>query len=186
MNKVNNSIILFVILTVLLVTGTSSFALTSFADSITGEETTARPTFTTEGTINTLTGNNYTWLLGGNWNFQSINGITDSLSIDMTMIASNGTDRHHMLVTNFTQSEDILVNMTKDGNINVNGTSDIYGHGKLKWSSVPTDVSIDKFNVLHMWVDNNQTEDHFNGGIHGITNSFANGFDFNKASMGLH
>lgn len=104
----------------------------------------------------------------------------------MTMIASNGTDRHHMLVTNFTQLEDTLVNMTKDGNIDVNGTSDIYGHGKLKWSSVPTDVSIDKFNVLHMWVDNNQTEDHFNGGIHGITNSFTNGFDFNKASMGLH
>ncbi len=75
------------------------------------------PTFTSEGTVNTLTGNNYTWLLGGNWNFQSINGITDSLSIDMTMIASNGTNRHHMLITNFTQSEDSLVNMTNDGNI---------------------------------------------------------------------
>ncbi len=144
------------------------------------------PTFTTEGTVNTLTGNNYTWLLGGNWNFQSINGITDSLSVDMTMIASNGTDRHHMLVTNFTQSEDSLVNMTNNGNININGTSDVYGHGKLKWSAVPTNITIDKFNVLHMFVDDNQTEDHFRGGIHGITNSFTNGFDFNRELYGLH
>ncbi len=59
--------------------------------------------------------------------------------------------------------------------LGINGTSDIYGHGKLKWSTVPTDISIDKYNVLHLFVDNNQTEDHFNGGIHGITNSFIMG-----------
>lgn len=144
------------------------------------------PTFDFEGTINTLTGKNNTWLLGGNWNFQSINGITDSLSIDMTMIASNGTNRHHILVTNFTQPEDSLVNMTKNGDININGTSDVYGHGKLKWSAVPTNISIDNYNVLHLFVDNNQTEDHFSGGIHGITNSFTNGFDFNKESNRVH
>jgi hypothetical protein len=186
MSKINNSLFLFVVLAVPLVTGTVSFSLSAFADSIAGQEPTAGATFTTEGTINTLTGTNYTWLLGGNWNFQSINGVTDSLSVDMTMIASNGTDRHHMLITNFTQSKDTSVNMTQDGNINVNGTSDIYGHGKLKWSSVPTEVSIDKFNVLHMFVDNNQTEDHFSGGVHGITNSYTSGFSFNKDSVGLH
>lgn len=144
------------------------------------------PTFTSEGTINTLTGNNYTWLLSGNWDFQSINGITDSFNVDMTMIASNGTNRHHMLITNFTQSEDSPINMTKEGNILINGTSDIYGHGKLKWSAVPTDVSIDQYNVLHLLVDNNQTEDHFNGGIHGTTNSFMFGFDFNRESTEQH
>ncbi len=144
------------------------------------------PTFTSEGTVNTLTGNNYTWLLWGNWDFQSINGITNSFNVDMTMIASNGTNRHHMLITNFTQSEDSLINMTKDGNIGINVTSVIYGHGKLKGSAVPTDVSIDKYNVLHLFVDNNQTEDHFNGGIHGTTNSFMHGFDFNRESTEQH
>ncbi len=144
------------------------------------------PTFTTEGTVNTLTGNNYTWLLGGNWNFQSINGITDSLNVDMTMIASNGTIVITCLSQTLLNLENSLVNMTNDGNISVNGTSDVYGHGKLKWSAVPTDISIDKYNVLHLFVDNNQTEDHFNGGIHGITNSFTNGFDFNRESNELH
>lgn len=156
------------------------------ADSSVGIKITAGPTFTSEGTINTLTGNNYTSVLGGNWNFQSINGITDSFGIDMTMMASNGTDRHHMIITNFTQSENTYVNMTQDGYININGTFDVYGHGKLKWSSVPSQVSIDKYNVLHVFVDNNQTEDHFSGGIHGITNSFTNGFNFNEESSGLH
>jgi len=180
-NKTIGLFILMIFTTMSMVTlSTVSADLTDLSKDIYG------PTFTTEGTVNTITGNNYTWLLGGDWNFQSINGITDSLSVDMTMIAFNGTDRHHMLVTNFTQTEDSLVNMTKHGDINVNGTSDIYGHGKLKWSSVPTEVSIDKFNVLHMFVDNNQTEDHFSGGIHGITNSYTSGFSFNKDSEGLH
>jgi hypothetical protein len=88
------------------------------------------PTFNEEGTINTLTGNNNTWLLGGNWIFQSINGVTDKLDIDMTMIALNGTDRHHMLTTNFTQSKNNQINMTNDDTININGISDVYGHGK--------------------------------------------------------
>ena len=144
------------------------------------------PTFVSEGTINSLTGNNYTWLLGGNWDFQSINGITDFFNVDMTMIASNRTMRHHMLITNFTQSADTGVNMTDDGTINIHGTSDIYGHGKLKWAKVPSEISIDKYNVLHLLVDNNQTEDHFNGGIHGITNSFTYGFNFNKDPTEFH
>lgn len=186
-----NSLFLLAVLVTILITGSllsvsSSHVPSTFADSQTDSKSTAGPTFTSEGTVNTLTGNNYTWMLGGNWNFQSINGNTDLLSVDMTMIASNGTDRHHMLVTNFTQLENTTVNKTEDGNISVNGTSDVYGHGKLKWSAVPTQVSIDKYNVLHVFVDNNQTEDHFRGGIHGITNSFTNGFDFNKESNGLH
>ncbi len=188
MNKIN-SLYLFVVLVMTLVSGSllpSSSLPSVLADSLTNGKVTAGPTFTTEGTVNTLTGNNYTWLLGGNWNFQAINGITDSLNVDMAMIASNGTDRHHMLVTNFTQSNNTAVSMADDGNIKVKGTSDIYGHGKLKWSTVPTEVSIDRFNVLHMFLDNNQTEDHFNGGIHGIANSFSYGFNFNKESVGLH
>jgi hypothetical protein len=144
------------------------------------------PTFVSEGTIDTLTGNNFTWLLGGNWDFQAINGITDSFIVDMTMIASNGTMRHHMLITNFTQTADALVNMTDDGTISINGTSDIYGHGKLKWAKVPSEISIDKYNVLHVLVDNNQTEDHFKGGIHGITNSFTYGFNFNSEPVTFH
>ena len=70
-----------------------------------------------------------------------------------------------MLITNFTQSADNVVKMTDDVTININGTSDIYGHGKLKWAKVPSDISIDKYNVMHFLVDNNQTENHFNGGI---------------------
>ena len=161
-------------------------ASTSIADSPQPLKEKSGPTFVSEGTINALTGNNYTWLLGGNWDFQSINGVTDSLNVDMTMIASNGTMRHHMIITNFTQSENSQVNMTADGTININGTSDIYGHGKLKWAKVPSEISIDKYNVLHLFVDNNQTEDHFNGGIHGITNSFTYGFNFDKDPTKLH
>jgi len=150
-----------------------------FANSSADTKIITGSTFISEGTINTMVGDNKTSLLSGTWNFQSINGLTDSFDIDMTMVFYNGTDRHHMLVTNFTQLEDTRVNMTESGDFNINGTADIYGHGKLKWSSVPSQVSIDKYNVLHVFVDNNQTEDHFSGGIHGITNSYTNGFNFN-------
>lgn len=182
MGNKSTGLIIFTIFTTMSMVTLSTVS----ADLVDLSKHTHGPTFRIEGTINTLTGNNYTWLLGGNWNFQSINGITDSLSVDLTMIASNGTYRHHMLINNFTQTDNSSVNMTNDGDISVNGTSDIYGHGKLKWSAVPTNITIDKFNVLHLFVDNNQTEDHFKGGINGITNSFTNGFDFDKESNGLH
>lgn len=143
-------------------------------------------TFTSEGTINSFTGNNNTWLLGGTWNLQAINGITNDFNIDMTMIASNGTMRHHMLVTNFTQTENSRINMTADGTIYIKGTSDIYGHGKLEWSIVPSEITIDKYNVLHFQIDNNKTKDHLKGGVYGITNSFLNGFDFTKQIGGIY
>lgn len=69
--------------------------------------------------------------------------------------------------------------MKYDGMININGTIDIYGHGKLKWSEVPSEIRIDKFNVLHIYVDDNKTDNHFLRRIHGITNKFLCGFDFN-------
>lgn len=158
----------------------------ALADETTSIEDSNGPTFTSEGTVNSFTGVNNSWLLGGVWNIQAINGVADTFDIDITMIASNGTMRHHMLVTNFTQAEKSHINMTNDGTININGTSDIYGHGKLKWSAVPSEVTIDKYNVLHVVVDNNKTENHFLGGLHGITNSFLNGFDFNKGIGGAH
>ncbi len=153
-------ITLFMILT----TTTQLSTMSAFADTPASLQEKSGPTFSAEGTVNTLTGNNNTWVLGGKWSFQSINGVTDKLDIDMTMIALNGTDRHHMLVTNFTQSGNSQVNMTTDGAININGTTDVYGHGKLKWSAVPSEIFIDRYSVLHAYVDDNQTEDHFKGG----------------------
>jgi hypothetical protein len=120
-----------IILILLMILTTSVLPMSiAVADSPLPLQEKRSPTFRAEGTINTLTGNNNTWLLGGNWIFQSINGVTDKLDIDMTMIALNGTDRHHMLITNFTQSENNQINMTNDDTININGTSDVYGHGK--------------------------------------------------------
>lgn len=188
MNKISFLHVFMIMVTTITATMmlTASSVAVAAADSLGSPESESGPTFTSEGSINSLTGNNYTWLLGGEWNFQSINGITDSFNVDMTMIASNGTMRHHMLITNFTQSENNQVNMTDDGTININGTSDIYGHGKLKWAKVPSEISIDEYSVLHLFVNNNQTQDHFNGGIHGITNSFTYGFNFNKDPTILH
>lgn len=163
-----------------------SLSTQAMADDTTSRDESGGPTFTSEGTINSFTGKNNTWLLGGTWDLQAINGVTNSFNIDMTMIASNGTMRHNMLVTNFTQTENSLINMTADGTININGTSDIYGHGKLEWSAVPSEITIDNYNVLHLQVDNNQTKDHLKVGVHGIINSFLNGFDFTKQIGGIH
>ncbi|MDN5846110.1 MAG: hypothetical protein L0H53_07530 [Candidatus Nitrosocosmicus sp.] len=178
---------IYLLLAIFVTTLSSLATSTAVADSLPSlGEKSSGPTFDSEGTINTLTGVNHTWLLGGQWDFQVINGVTDTFNIDITMIAENGTMRHHMVVTNFTQPIENKVNVTDDGNIDVKGTSDIYGHGKLLWRSVPSEISIDKYNVLHLQVGNNQTEGHFEGGIHGITNSFTYGFNFNKESGGLH
>lgn len=76
--------------------------------------------------------------------------------------------------------------MTNHGFANINLTSDIYGYDKLRWSTVPNEVAVDKYNVLHVGVDNNKTGNHFLGGIYGITNSFLNGFDFNKGLDGVY
>ena len=80
-----NGIILFLFAILASATLTAS---TVIADSPQPLKEKSGPTFVSK-VINTLTGNNYTWLLGGNWDFQSINGITDSFNVDMTMIPSD-------------------------------------------------------------------------------------------------
>jgi hypothetical protein len=156
---------------------TSSSAV---ADTPSPSQEKSGPTFKAEGTINTLTGNNNTWVLGGNWNFQSVNGVADKLDIDMTMIALNGTDRHHMGLSNFTQQNATKAILENDGTLKINGTFDGYGHGKLKWTNASAEIFLDQYNVMHVYLNDNQTEDHFRNGIHGMVDSLVYGFDHKK------
>jgi hypothetical protein len=140
----------------------------------------SKPTFLSKGTINTLAGNNNTWIVGGNWIIQSINGKVDNFNMDLTMIAKNGTLRHHMTINNFTQPKNESVKISDEGDIKVNGSTDMYAHGKLEWGNVTSNITIDEYSVLHVNFDNNKTKDHFKGGINGITNSFINGLNYNR------
>ena len=65
------------------------------------------------------------------------------------------------------------------GDIKVNGSTDIYTHGKLEWVNITSYIAIDKYSILHVSFDNNKTKDHFKGEINGITTSFINGLNYN-------
>lgn len=137
-------------------------------------------TFTADGTVATLTGANLSWILGGDWKMRAINGMVDELKMDMTMVALNGTDRHHMGLSNFTQQNNTKAILENDGTLKINGTFDGYGHGKLKWTNASAAISLDQYNVMHVYLDDNQTENHFRNGIHGMVDSLMYGFDHKK------
>lgn len=155
-------------------------------NSATQVSNTTGSTFTADGTVSTLTGANLSWVLNGDWKIRAINGMVDEFNMDMTMIALNGTDRHHMGISNFTQPKDTRAILENDGTFKINGTSDGSGHGKPKWSNASTAISLDKYNVIHVYLDNNQTEDHFRNGIHGVVNSLMYGFDHIRQQEKAH
>jgi hypothetical protein len=135
-------------------------------------------TFTSKGMIDSTTVSNGTeeFLLGGEWNLGVVNGKPIDFNADFTMVRVNGTDRHTMNLMHFRADDNSTVVLSDDGSTTMNGIMDIMGHGHLLWTNVTSQISISGYNTVNITVNNEQTENHFPNGVHGIVESLIPGF----------
>ena len=154
-----------------------------------GQTTTGQNTFTAKGSIDSLVvkegqtpmqfDNQTSYILGGNWKLEVINGNVTDFGTWLTMVHFDGTNRHSMAFMNFKQdnSTTSAIQVQPDGSAQVKGTSDVLEGKEVKWSNVNTQISISKYNTISISVDNQQTDEHFNGQpVRGIVDTFIYGF----------
>jgi hypothetical protein len=167
---------LSVLVAIVLVSIFASLATINYIDSFAQDD--SGSTFTSKGMIDSTTISNGTeeFLLGGEWNLGVVNGKPIDFNADFTMVRMNGTDRHTMNLMHFRANDNSTVVLSDDGSTTMNGIIDIMGHGHLLWMNVTSQISLNGYNTIIITVDNEQTEDHFPNGIHGIVESLIPGF----------
>ena len=154
-----------------------------------GQTTTGQNTFTAKGSIDSLVvkegqppiqfDNQTSYILDGNWKLEVINGNVTDFGTWLTMVHFDGTNRHSMAFMNFKQdnSTTSAIQVQPDGSAQVKGTSDVLEGKEVKWTNVNTQISISKYNTISISVDNQQTDEHFNGQpVRGIVDTFVYGF----------
>ena len=154
-----------------------------------GQTATGQNTFTAKGSIDSLVvkegqtpiqfDNQTSYILGGNWKLEVINGNVTDFGTWLTMVHFDGTNYHSMAFMNFKQdnSTTSAIQIQPDGSATIKGTVDVLEGKEVKWTNVNTKLSISKYNTISISVDNQQTEAHFNGQpVRGIVDAFFYGF----------
>ncbi|MGD9534533.1 MAG: hypothetical protein AB7V56_12290 [Candidatus Nitrosocosmicus sp.] len=166
---------------------------TSPANNTTASNATnAIDTFRAQGQISSLASDtlagstsnsseNAIWVLGGDWEFNVVNGnLTNFVAdIDMTQVSGTAAHKHSIeKINNATgmpmgavqplqvdiMSEQPSTKITLNGNATMfRGTADLTTNGQVKWKDVPIHVTILNGNVLNLNLDPGKTEDHFKG-----------------------
>jgi hypothetical protein len=119
------------------------------------------------------------YILDGNWKLQVVNGNVTDFGTWLTMVHFDGTNRHSMAFMNFKQDNSTAgaIQVQPDGSATIQGIVDVLEGKEVKWSNVNTQLSINKYNTINISVDNQQTDEHFNGQpVRGIVDAFLYGF----------
>ena len=127
--------------------------------------------------------NQTSYVLDGNWKLEVINGNVTDFGTWLTMVHFDGTKYHSMAFTNFKQDNSTTgaIQIQPDGATTIKGIVDVLEGKEVKWTNVNTQLSISKYNTVSINVDNQQTEEHFNGQpVRGIVNTFFYGLMNNK------
>jgi hypothetical protein len=84
-----------------------------------------------------------------------------------------------MAFMNFKQDNSTAdaIQIQPDGTATIKGTVDVLEGKEVKWTNVNTQLLINKYNTINISVDNQQTDEHFNGQpVRGIVDAFIYGF----------
>jgi hypothetical protein len=153
--------------------------------------TTGQNTFSAKGSIDSLVvkdGGQQTpmqfneqtsYILGGHWQLEVVNGNVTDFGTWLTMVHFDGTNRHSMAFMNFKQDRSTAdaIQIQPDGTATIKGTVDVLEGKEVKWTNVNTQLLINKYNTINISVDNQQTDEHFNGQpVRGIVDAFIYGF----------
>jgi hypothetical protein len=126
------------------------------------------------------------YILDGKWKLEVINGNVTDFSSKFTMVHLDGTNRHYMILINFKQDNSTAgtIQVQPDGTTTIKGILDIIEKKDFlnpEWSEVNTQITINKYNTISINVDDEQTDQHFNGQpLRGVVDKFIYGFIHDK------
>ncbi len=125
-----------------------------------------------------------TYVLGGKWRFDVINNNVTYLKLNITMITAKGTGEHfHVIVFKpitvgiSTLTSDTVGNSNfyinpNNNTVSFSGSVDIITNGVIEWRDVHVKASIYNNNVLRVYLDKTETQNHFFGKpVLGLVNS---------------
>jgi hypothetical protein len=153
-----------------------------------GQTTTGQNTFSGKGQVDSLVvkegqtlvqfDNQTSYILDGNWKLEVINGNVTDFGTWLPVVHFDGTNRHSMAFMNFKQdnSTTSAIQVQPDGSAKIKVTIDVLEGKEVKWTNVTnvnTQISISKYDTISISVDNQQTDEHFNGQpVRGIVDVF--------------
>jgi hypothetical protein len=114
--------------------------------------------------------NAYKVILTGEWNLSVINGTMTNFGINFLASPMDGGKPHTHQITGFKpNANERPIELTKDGNLEVNGTADIKINGLIVWENADLSISISKGNVFSIDPDDKDTGNHFeNQSVYGV------------------
>jgi hypothetical protein len=106
--------------------------------------------------------NAYKVILTGEWNLSVINGTITNFGINFLASPMDGSKPHIHQITRFKPyANEKPIELTEDGNLEVNGTADIKINGLIVWEGADLSISISKGNVFSIDPDDKDTGNHF-------------------------
>jgi hypothetical protein len=106
--------------------------------------------------------NAYKVILTGEWNLSVINGTITNFGINFLASPMDGSKPHIHQITRFKPyADEKPIELTGDGNLEVNGTADIKINGLIVWEGADLSISISKGNVFSIDPDDKDTGNHF-------------------------
>lgn len=109
------------------------------------------------------------FILSGYWKLVTDNGKIASFTSEFYTGPASGANNHTHQVTNLRVQDDIPIQLSTDGSIQISGLTDVMTNGKSAWNDVPTTISISKGRTISIVIADNGTQRHFMGQpIYGI------------------
>ena len=107
-------------------------------------------------------GNNH--ILTGGWELAVVNGTLQGFVSGFTMVQEDGSDRNTMTILKvFSGGNASNITLQPQGNTVINTNVDVAQNGNLKWSNVPTEITIHKASTIGIMFQDQAAKDHFGG-----------------------
>ena len=132
------------------------------------------------GTPSTTDNKTETYILGGDWNFDVVNGKLQDFKANIVMAPIDGSRPHFHSISklnNVTAAIEPInysksIFLRKDNFTGFKGLADITTNGKPKWQNVPVEVYILGGNIINMHINSEKSDNHFkNFPVYGIVRS---------------
>jgi hypothetical protein len=109
------------------------------------------------------------FIISGNWKLVTDKGKIANFTSEFYTGPASGANNHTHQVTNLRVQDDIPIQLSTDGSIQISGLTDVMTNGKSAWNDVPTTISISKGRTISIVIADNATQRHFMGQpIYGI------------------
>jgi hypothetical protein len=104
------------------------------------------------------------YIFFGDWNLEVKSGKVTKFGANFVQVRENGGVPHSHNLINFVQANDTKISLTTPGLwTSIKGTVDVKYNGTTTWSAVETEILIFKGRIIDISLDNNATDNHFQG-----------------------